>query len=164
MTHEVIAATVRTATAADKPEWMRMRWLLWPDYDEDTMLADMEIILSSAARPVFVFERPDGHLGGFLEAGTRPFADGCWTSPVGYLEGWYVDEDLRGQGVGRALVLAAEEWTRRQGLTEMASDTDLANEAGLRARSSPGIRRIGPADPFCQDFLGRAQPSESLGR
>ena len=91
-------------------------------------------------------------LAAFLEVGTRPFADGCWTSPVGYLEGWYVDEDLRGQGVGRALVLAAEEWARQQGLTEMASDTDLANEAGLRAHLALGYEESDRLIHFAKTF------------
>lgn len=28
-------------------------------------------------------------------------ADGCESSPVAFLEGWYVDADTRGKGVGR---------------------------------------------------------------
>ena len=77
-------------------------------------------------------------LGGFLEAGTRKYAEGCDTSPVGYIEGWYVDEDLRGKGIGKALVKAAEDWTRLQGLTEMASDTWLDNEVSIQAHLKMG--------------------------
>ena len=63
-----------------------------------------------------------------LEAGTRPYAEGCSSSPVGYIEGWWVDPDQREQGCGTALVTVAEDWARALGLSEMASDADMANE------------------------------------
>lgn len=44
---------------------------------------------------------------GFVEASLRPYAEGCDTRPVGYLEGGYVAPEWRGQGIGRALVEAA---------------------------------------------------------
>ena len=53
----------------------------------------------------------------------REQAEGCQTDHIGYLEGWYVDEAWRQQGVGRKLVAAAEAWALAQGCTEMASDT-----------------------------------------
>jgi L-amino acid N-acyltransferase YncA len=42
------------------------------------------------------------------------------------------------QGLGKALVQAAEEWARSQGLTEMASDTWLENDASIRAHLKMG--------------------------
>jgi aminoglycoside 6'-N-acetyltransferase I len=124
---------VRLAAPADKPEWLRMRRLLWPDDSVEQLATELESMLASPLEPVFVLERPDGNLGGFLEAGTRKYADACKTSPVGYIEGWFVDEDLRGRGFGRALVAAAETWARQQGLREMGSDTELSNETSIRA-------------------------------
>jgi len=130
--------TIRRVTKADKPEWLRMRQALWPDHSSEEFALQSEEILNDAMQPVFVVGRPNGKLGGFLEAGIRKYADGCETSPVGYIEGWYVDEDLRGQGIGTALVHAAEEWARSQGLTEMASDTWLENEVSIRAHMKLG--------------------------
>ena len=63
-------------------------------------------------------------------------AEGCTTSPVAYIEGWYVDPDLRRRNVGSQLVHAAEEWTRRQGLTEIASDTQIDNTVSIHAHTS----------------------------
>ena len=114
-----------------------MRLLLWPD--EAASLADeMDGMLDDPLTPVFVLQRPEGGLGGFLEAGTRKYAEGCNTSPVGYIEGWFVDEDLRGRGYGRQLMSAAEGWARSQGLKEMASDTWLWNEGSTRAHLAMG--------------------------
>jgi aminoglycoside 6'-N-acetyltransferase I len=60
------------------------------------------------------------------------------SSPVGYLEGWYVRPEFRGRGVGRQLVEAAEDWARARGCTEMGSDTDLGN-----TQSEAAHRRLG---------------------
>jgi len=129
----MISITIRRATHADKPKWLRMRLLLWPFGTAESFSEDIDDLLAEPLTPVFVAVRRDGMLGGFLEAGTRKYAEGCESSPVGYIEGWYVDEDLRGQGIGKALMKAAEEWARSQGLTEMASDTWLDNDVSIQA-------------------------------
>ena len=134
--------TLRRASHADKPEWLRMRQALWPDHSAEEFAVQSENLLNDPMQPVFVVERSDGKLGGFLEAGTRKYADGCESSPVGYIEGWYVDEDLRGQGIGKGLVAEAEEWARSQGLTEMASDTWLDNNVSIQAHLKMGYEEI----------------------
>jgi aminoglycoside 6'-N-acetyltransferase I len=117
-----------------------MRRLLWPELSEHATEEDTESLLADPQSPVFVAERSEGGLCGFLEAGTRPFADGCETRPVGYIEAWFVDADQRRKGLGRALVAAAEQWARQQGLREMASDTAVQNDAGLMAHQALGYR------------------------
>ena len=129
---------IRRATQADKQEWLRMRLLLWPYGTTEGFSREMNGLLDDPLSPVFVAARSNGKLGGFLEAGMRKYADGCESSPVGYIEGWYVDEDLRGQGIGTALIKAAEDWARSQGMTEMASDTWLENEASIQSHLKLG--------------------------
>ncbi len=133
---------IRLATAEDKPEWLRMRLLLWPEVESADLLLEMERILEDPLTPVFVLERLEGGLGGFLEASTRKYAEGCVTAPVGYIEGWLVDEDLRGKGYGHQLVRAAEDWARSQGLKEMGSDTWLENEVSIRAHLAMGYEEV----------------------
>jgi aminoglycoside 6'-N-acetyltransferase I len=133
---------VRRATPTDQAEWLRMRRLLWPEAPADDLSQEMASILTDPRTPVFVAEREEGGLGGFLEAGTRPYVDGCDTSPVGYIEGWFVDEDLRHHGVGRALVEAAEAWARGLGLHEMASDAHVENDMSLKAHLALGYKEM----------------------
>ena len=134
--------SIRLATADDKLEWLRMRLLLWPEVESSDLLQEMERILADPLTPVFVLQRPGGGLGGFLEASTRKYAEGCVTAPVGYIEGWFIDEDLRGQGLGHQLVRAAEDWARSQGLKEMGSDTWLENEVSIRAHLAMGYEEV----------------------
>lgn len=91
---------------------------------------------------VLVADRGDGMLAGFVEVGSRNYAEGCATSPVAYLEGWYVDPDARGRGLGRRLQQAAEVWAVANGYTEMASDTELHNDASLRAHVALGFEEV----------------------
>lgn len=73
---------------------------------------------------VFVAEATDQVVVGFLEVGLRSHADGCNPRhPVGFVEGWFVIESHRRKGVGAQLLAASEDWARRQGCVEMASDT-----------------------------------------
>lgn len=129
---------IRLYRPEDYAEWLRMRLSLWPDGSEAAWQNEMREMLADPHQPVFVAERPGGKLGGFLEVSLRRYADGCDSSPVGYLEGWYVDEDLRRQGVGAQLVRAAEAWARSQGCTEMGSDTEIENLTSFQAHLALG--------------------------
>lgn len=115
--------TIRRLTDTDESEWLRLRQALWPDDTLDEHRKEMAEIFADQEQPVFVAERPEGGLCGMLEVAIRSQAPGCTTDRIGYLEGWYVDPDWRGQGVGRRLVAAGESWARSMGCQEMASDT-----------------------------------------
>jgi aminoglycoside 6'-N-acetyltransferase I len=148
---------IRPVEASDTQEWLRLRMALWPDSDPAReageiahFLADPPLPPLPALHAAFVCVRPTGGLCGMAEASVRSYADGCETAPVGYLEAWYVDPDMRGQGVGRALVAAAEGWARGQGCREMASDADLENTASQAAHRRLGYRETGRAVQFCK--------------
>ncbi len=126
---QVAGRVIRPVQPADAVEWLRMRVALWPD-DPDKEAAEIAHFLSTMPRTksemlheAFVCERPDGTLCGLVEVSIHTTAPGCKTDHIGYLEAWYVDPDVRQQGVGRALAERAEVWARAVGCVEMASDT-----------------------------------------
>ena len=135
---------IRRAVHGDLPEWARMRRALWPDETEPGE-HEREVLafFEDPGRAVtFVAVRPSGGLLGFIEIDVRSVAEGCWSGPVPYIEGWYVDEDARWQGVGTALVRAAEAWAREQGFTEMASDALLTNTVSHEAHRALGYEEV----------------------
>lgn len=137
----VAAPIIRTARRADFPEWQRLRALLWPDPDIDHA-AEMAVIAASPEMKVFVAHGDDGRLAGFIEASTRESAEGCGPGPVAYLEGWFVEDELRRSGVGRALVRAVEDWARSRGLKELGSDTELQNRGAIDAHRHVGFEEV----------------------
>ncbi|MGD9141328.1 MAG: GNAT family N-acetyltransferase [bacterium] len=115
---------IRYLTEHDVEEWLRMRMALWPHHDPDELKAEVSDMLGRLeTQPVFVAEREGGGLCGMVEVSIRQTAEKCRTRNVGYLEGWYVDADMRRRGLGRRLVEEAEKWARARGCLEMASDT-----------------------------------------
>ena len=134
---------IRRAAAGDRPEWLRMRGALWPEVREDHA-GEIDAWLRAPARDAvgFVAERADGRLAGLLETRLRDYAEGCTRSPVAYIEGWWVDADRRRQGVGAALMRAAEDWARARGLAELASDCGVANAASLHAHRALGFAEV----------------------
>ena len=137
MTH-----TIRRATAADKSEWLRMRQMLWYHLSSEYLQTDMDAILTDRKKAVFVAERGDGSLVAFVETSLREYSEGCQTSPVGYIEAWFVDENIRGQKLGREIIVTAEDWAREKGCTEMGSDTWLENEASIEAHRKTGYIEV----------------------
>jgi aminoglycoside 6'-N-acetyltransferase I len=144
--------TIRRPGDGENVEWLRMRRALWEDCPDEQQVREMEEILASDTEQVFVAERPGGTLCGFLEASLRSRADGCNTTPVGYIEGWYVDDDVRRQGVGRQLVEAAETWARSRGCRQMASDAELWNEVSHRAHGGLGYQETARLVLFKKDL------------
>jgi len=122
-----------------------MREELWPD-SRATHAAEVDRYFSGQAREplaVLIAKSDDQRALGFVELSIRPYAEGCRTDRVPFLEGWFVRPGARGQGVGRALVAASEEWARSQGCSEFASDAEDGNEASIAAHLTLGFRDEG---------------------
>jgi aminoglycoside 6'-N-acetyltransferase I len=133
---------IRPLEAFDIPPWTELRAALWPE--QDLAELDTEGRAALAAEPplvVFVAEA-SGALVGFIELSLRSVGEGCESSPVPYVEGWYVAADWRRQGVGGALMRAVEEWSRERGYTELGSDTEEVNRLSRDAHAALGFEEV----------------------
>ena len=96
------------------------------------LLADPEAVLFTA--------KQGGKAVAFAQCQLRhDYVEGTSTSPVGYLEGVYVDEAHRHRGVAAALLRACETWAKEKGCAEFASDCELDNTDSLRFHLSVGF-------------------------
>lgn len=158
--------TVRHVQPADGPQWIALRAALWPDDNHDTHIAETTRFFGSPRsgpgvmpEAVFVALDPQSSmvgLLGFAEVSRRFYAEGCETSPVGFLEGWYVVPERRRQGVGGALVAAAEAWARRLGCREFASDAVADNAVSATAHRALGFEEVEVIRCFRKDLRGAA--------
>jgi len=139
---------IRLAQPSDHDQLVPLLVALWPDSAAEEHARELTEILQGKARVtmpliILVAETSDGTLVGFLEVDLRSHADGCNPAqPVGYVEGWFVAEDHRHQGIGKKLLAAAEDWARTHGCVEMASDTWIDNELSQRVHESLGYEVV----------------------
>ena len=130
---------VRRLLEKDISEWFRLRKLLWDESTDEEHKSEMRDIFEHIeTQLVLVAETSGGKLVGFLEASIRPFVEDCHSEDVGYLEGLFVEEEYRRNGIGGKLVRAAENWAQNKGCAEMASDAEVGNELSLTAHQNLG--------------------------
>jgi aminoglycoside 6'-N-acetyltransferase I len=123
-----------------------MRARLWPDAGAAELDREVRAFLAGARVPTIdaalLAEDDEARPLGFLELSIRAFSDGCDSMPVPHIEGWYVEHAARQQGIGRALIAAAEDWARERGFKELASDTEIDNVDSQRVHAACGFDEV----------------------
>jgi aminoglycoside 6'-N-acetyltransferase I len=151
---------VRLIAPDDLAAWCRLRAALWPAAPEDQLAREAAAYFAgtTALVAVFLCEAANGEVLGMLELSLRSYAEGCRSSPVPYVEGWYVVPTARRRGVGRALATAAERWAEARGYPELASDALLDYRASELAHRALGFLEVERAIHFRKDLRPAAPP------
>lgn len=135
---------VRRVEQKDRVSWLRMRHELWPDAELEDLQTDVDAFFGQGSPYIaaaFIAYRDDAPLG-FIELNIRAYAEGCESSPVTHVEGWYVVPQIRRKGVGTSLMTAAEQWARDRGFTELTSDTTDSYPLSLDAHFANGFVEV----------------------
>lgn len=133
---------IRPGTAEDTEQWLLLRKVLWLNRSDAQHRLEMEQVLSSAGG-VFFAEDSEGRLIGFAEFSIRnDYVPGADTSPIPFLEGWFVDESFRATGVGKELLTAIEDWSKQNGYRQLASDALLGNTTGIEIHKKLGFKEV----------------------
>lgn len=113
---------------------------LWPEHESCEMEQELSHGLKDPDSVFFlayIAQKP----AGFAQCGLRrDYVEGTDSTPVGYLEGIYVEPQYRTQGIARALLCACEVWARERGCREFASDCQLDNIQSLQFHLASGFQ------------------------
>ncbi|GKV68658.1 N-acetyltransferase [Sporosarcina sp. NCCP-2716] len=131
---------IRKATLQDANEVAELALLLWPDHTGEELREEMEQILTQSDAAIFLALH-DGQPVGFAQCQLRhDYVEGTSSSPVGYLEGLFVKEKFREQGIAKKLITMCEKWAKHKGCQEFASDCELDNEGSLAMHLKLGFQ------------------------
>ena len=119
---------IRRAVPSDISTIAALALKLWPGHDREELMTELgELLVKKDAAFFLAAEQ------GFAQCQLRyDYVEGTCSSPVGYLEGIFVEENCRRQGLAKQLLTACESWAREQGCREFASDCELTNTQSLR--------------------------------
>ena len=134
---------IRKAEQTDLPLLAELACKLWPHHTEEEMKADLAEIFVKPDAAFFLAFAEELAIG-FAQCQLRhDYVEGTEHSPVGYLEGIYVQPAHRHQSVATTLLQACETWAKTQGCTEFASDCELHNTDSLRFHLNVGFQEAG---------------------
>lgn len=131
---------IRKATVDDAAAVAKLAVNMWDSHTEEALTAEFAELLGREDAAVFLFleqERPVGFAQCQLR---RDYVEGTSGSPVGYLEGIFVEAAYRNRGYARQLLNVCEKWTIRLGCTEFASDCELDNQESFAFHLRNGFR------------------------
>lgn len=122
---------IRKATVNDALRVANLAIQMWEDNTVEGLAEDLAEIIDSPESAVFLLY--DGEIAiGFAQCQLRhDYVEGTDSSPVGYLEGIFVEEAYRNKGYAKELLKQCEAWAKDMGCTEFASDCELTNTGSL---------------------------------
>lgn len=122
---------IRKATRDDAMNVAKLAIQMWEDNTLEGLTEEMAEIIASPESAVFLLY--DGEMPvGFAQCQLRhDYVEGTNSSPVGYLEGIFVEEGYRNKGYAKELLKQCEAWAKDMGCSEFASDCELTNTGSL---------------------------------
>ena len=130
---------IRKATKKDLPNLGEMATNIYSS-PADILKGEFAEHLSGKECAIFVKE-VDGDIVGFAECSLRhDYVEGTSTSPVGYFEGVFVLPEHRKKGFAKELLSACEEWAKKKGCAEFASDCKFDNKASQTFHLHAGFK------------------------
>lgn len=170
---------IREYQKSDFNELWRLRNLLYFDHTKKELYD--ELLLNIQGDPyydlwtIFVNQRKDGKLCGFIEVGfikadeykdrlshfmntdyydeIHKFLSEGKSIPV--VESWYVDDDLREKHIGYELMEHAEKWVKNNAYPFILSDTDDFRDISQTAHKSFGYNEYHIDKDGCHYFYKR---------
>lgn len=122
---------IHKAENKDLPILAALACRLWPDHTVEEMWEEFAEIIDQPDAAFFLAHAQESAVG-FAQCQLRyDYVEGTESSPVGYLEGIYVAEKYRKQGIAKDLLSACENWAKEKGCSEFASDCELSNSMSL---------------------------------
>ena len=143
---------IKKSNRKDAKNLAKMASKIW-DNDSLDDLTNEFIDMTDDSNSICFIKYIDNKPVGFANASLRhDYVEGTETSPVGYLEGIYVEEEYRKKNIARELVKACENWAKDLGCKEFASDCELGNDISLAFHLALGFEEANRIICFKKDL------------
>ena len=112
---------------------------MWNDKKVDELERGFLEIINNEGAACFIHYLNEKAIG-FAQCQLRiDYVEGTHSSPIGYLEGIYIDKEYRNNGYAKELLYCCEQWAKDKKCVEFASDCELTNEDSWNFHMSMGF-------------------------
>jgi len=134
---------IHRITPSDFSDWQTLALQLWPTTSPNEMKEILSNVFKSPKEEGFLIRDNAREAIAFMNLSLRyDYVPGARKSPVAYVEGIYVKETYRKQGIAARLIRHAEQWALEKQCTELASDADLENTDSQNFHTHVGFREV----------------------
>lgn len=131
---------IRKATINDAGLVAKLAIQMWEDNTIEGLAENLAEIIANPESAVFLLYSGEQAIG-FAQCQLRhDYVEGTDSSPVGYLEGIFVEEEYRNKGYAKELLKHCEAWAKDRGCAEFASDCELTNTGSLAFHLKMGFK------------------------
>ncbi|MBM0046033.1 GNAT family N-acetyltransferase [Anaerococcus sp. mt242] len=118
---------IRQASKEDAGILAKMAVKIWDNNSADDLVREF-CEMTDDPNSICFIKYSDNLPVAFANASLRyDYVEGTESTPVGYLEGIFVEKGYRKQNIARELVKTCESWAKDMGCKEFASDCELTN-------------------------------------
>ncbi len=130
------------ATSKDSLALAKIAIKMWSEHSLDELAKEFEDTIDCRESAIFML-MVDNQAVGFAQCQLRyDYVEGTDSSPVGYLEGIFLEQEFRHRGHAKKLLAQCEEWAKNKGCTEFASDCESDNDESLKFHINMGFTEV----------------------
>jgi GNAT superfamily N-acetyltransferase len=148
---EASSLGVRAMTSADVPQSLALLSQLGYEMSRDEAARRVRAVLAAPDHSLLAVER-DGRVVGLLHVFARPAIENPREAVVQAL---VVDESCRRRGVGRRLMMAAEQWGEERDCMSVVLSSNIARAPAHAFYAALGYRPTATAQLFRKPLSGR---------
>lgn len=125
---------------------------LWPENEYEDLKNEYYTLLKSENHKVFLYIVDDLPIA-FIQLSIRSdYVEGSESNPVGYVEGIFVNPNLRRQGISKELMIKGEEWVKEKGCKQIGSDIEYDNDTSYHFHINIGFKEANRIICFIKDI------------
>ncbi len=125
---------------------------MWNDTTVSELQKSFEGLIASGNAMCFI-KYVNKKAIGFAQCQLRKdYVEGTDSSPVGYLEGIFIEKEYRKCGYAKELLKECENWAKKEQCKEFASDCELVNEESLHFHIAMGFEEVNRIICFKKDI------------
>lgn len=130
---------IKIATKDDAVVVAKLAIQMWEDNSIEGLTEEFIELIEKDDAQIFI-KFVENKAVGFAQCQLRyDYVEGTENSPVGYLEGIFVEEEYRGKGFAKELLSECQKWAKEKGCQEFASDCELDNITSLKFHMAMGF-------------------------